>query len=75
MSSGPVHRGSSGSSLKATQEEDNNFAKMPSEKKNTLNKDFKRSPNMEAFIEFNDWFTNELGPGPSFLPMRYYINL
>lgn len=40
-----------------------------------VNPNFKRSPGMESFMVWFDWFCNDLPPGPAFLPMRYYINL
>lgn len=38
------------------------------------NTEFKRSTAMESFIYWFDYICNDLGPGPAFLPMRYYIN-
>ena len=39
-----------------------------------MNPDFQRSSAMEAYISAFDWLSNDLPPGPAFLPMRYYVN-
>ena len=38
------------------------------------NPEFKRNRNMEAFIDWFDWISHELPPGPPIIPMRYYVN-
>jgi len=43
--------------------------------KDNLNPDFKRNPGLESFMNFHDWFCNDLPPGPPIIPMRYYVNL
>ena len=39
------------------------------------NKYFKRSKALEKMIEWMDWVTYDLPPGPPRIPQRYYINL